>query len=193
MCLCDGQEALWQACAESVADPDRVEVLDLLHVTPRLWQAARLLYGEQGPEVVPFVRRRLTQVLQGKVKAVIRALRRLAAARRLKGAKKKARARICGYLRKNHGRMRYHEYLRAGYPIASGVIEGACRHLVKDRLERAGIHWTPEGAQAMLDLRSVWIAGQWEAFQQHHIERDSERLYPHRDLVAGETFFALAP
>ena len=154
---------------------------------------ARLLYGEQGPEVVPFVRRRLTQVLQGKVKAVIRALRRLAAARRLKGAKKKARARICGYLRKNHGRMRYHEYLRAGYPIASGVIEGACRHLVKDRLERAGMHCTLEGAQAMLDLRSVWIAGQWEAFQEYRIERDRERLYPHHDLVAGEAFFALAP
>ena len=77
--------------------------------------------------------------------------------------------------------------------IASGVIEGACRHLVKDRLERAGMHWTVEGAQAMLDLRSVWIAGQWEAFQQHRIERDRERLYPHRDLVAGEAFFALAP
>jgi hypothetical protein len=193
VCLCDGQEALWQACAESVADPDRVEVLDLLHVSPRLWQAARLLYGEQGPEVVPFVRQRVTQVLQGKVEAVIRALRRLAAIRGLKGAKKQALGRICGYLRKNRGRMRYDEYLRAGYPIASGVIEGACRHLVKDRMERAGMHWTPEGAQAMLDLRSIWIAGQWEAFQQHRVERDRERLYPHRDLVAGEAFFALAP
>ena len=89
--------------------------------------------------------------------------------------------------------MRYGEYLRAGYPIASGVIEGACRHLVKDRMERAGMHWTVEGAQAMLDLRSVWIAGQWEAFQKDRIERDRERLYPHRDLVAGEAFFALAP
>jgi hypothetical protein len=193
VCLCDGQEALWQACAEAVADPERVEVLDLLHVTPRLWQAARLLYGDNGPEIAPFVRRRLTQVLQGKVKAVIRALRRLTLARGLKGAKKRALGRICGYLRKNRHRMRYDEYLRAGYPIASGVIEGACRHLVKDRLERAGMHWTPEGAQAMLDLRSVWIGGQWEAFQQHRIERDRERLYPHRDLVAGEAFFALAP
>jgi hypothetical protein len=193
VCLCDGQEVLWQACAESVADPERVEVLDLLHVTPRLWQVARLLYGDKGQEVVPFVRRRVTQVLQGKVGAVIRALRRLAAVRGLKGAKMRALRRICGYLRKNRGRMRYDEYLRAGYPIASGVIEGACRHLVKDRMERAGMHWTAEGAQAMLDLRSVWIAGQWEAFQQHRIERDRERLYPHRDLVAGEAFFALAP
>jgi hypothetical protein len=136
---------------------------------------------------------RVTQVLQGKVEAAIRALRRLAAVRGLKGAKKRALGGICGYLRKNRQRMRSDEYLRAGYPIASGVIEGACRHLVKDRMERAGIHWPPEGAQAMLDLRSVWTAGQWEAFQQHCIERDRERLYPHRDLVAGEAFFALAP
>jgi hypothetical protein len=193
VCLCDGQEALWQACAESVADPGRVEVLDLLHVTPRLWQAARLLYGEQGPEVMPFVRQRVTQVLQGKVGAVIRALRRLAVVRGLKRVKKRALGRICGYLRKNRERIRYDECLRAGYPIASGVIEGACRHLVKDRLEGAGMHRTPEGSQAMLDLRSAWVAGQWEAFQQCCIERDREPLYPHRDLVAGEAFFALAP
>ena len=192
VCLCDGQEALWQACADAVPDPDRVEILDLLHVTPRLWQAAKLLYGDKSKEVVPFVRQRVTQVLEGKVEGVIRTLRRLAAARGLKGAKKKALGRICSYLHKNRQRMRYDEYLRAGYPIASGVIEGACRHLIKDRMERAGMHWTLEGAQAMLDLRSVWIGGQWEAFQKDRIERETERLYPHRDLVAGEAFFALA-
>jgi hypothetical protein len=193
VCLCDGQEALWQACAGAVTDPDRVEILELLHVTPRLWQAAKLLYGDKGKEVVPFVRQRVTQVLEGKVEGVIRGLRRLAAARGLAGAKKKALARLCGYFRKNRQRMRYDVYLREGYPIASGVIEGACRHLVKDRMERAGMHWTPEGAQAMLDVRSVWIGGQWEAFQEYRIEQETARLYPHRDLIAGEAFFALAP
>jgi hypothetical protein len=59
-------------------------------------------------------------------------------------------------------------------------------------MERAGMHWTLGGAQAMLDLRSVWIGGYWEAFQQQRIERETERLYPHRKLVASETFFALA-
>src|SRR5205807_7397231 len=126
------------------------------------------------------------------VEGVIRTLRRRAAVRGLTGAKKKALARICGYLRKNRQRMRYDVYLRAGYPIASGVIEGACRHLVKDRMERAGMHWTLEGAQAVLDLRSVHISGQWETYQGYRIERETERLYPHRQLVAGEAFFALA-
>ena len=192
VCLCDGPEALGQAGADSVMDADRVEVLDLLHVTPRLWQAAKLLYGEKGKAVLPFVRQRVTQVLEGKVEAVIRALRRLAAGRGLKGVKKKALRRICRYLSKKRRRMRYDEYLRRGYPIASGVIEGACRHLSKDRMERAGMHWTREGAQAMRERRSVWIGGYWEAFQQQRIEQETERLYPHRDLVAGEVFFALA-
>jgi hypothetical protein len=192
VCLCDGQEALWQACAEAILDPDRVEILDLLHVTPRLWQAAKLLYGEKGTEVVPFVRQRVTQVLEGKVATVMRSLRRLAADRGLNEAKKKAIGRICRYFAKNRQRMRYDVYLRQGYPIASGVIEGACRHLIKDRMERAGMHWTVVGAQAMLDVRSVWIGGQWEAFQEQRIERATQRLYPHRHLVAGEAFFALA-
>lgn len=192
VCLCDGQEALWQACAEAVVDDQRVEILDLLHVTPRLWSAAKLLYGERSKEVLPFVRQRLTQVLAGKVESVIRTLRRLAKERGLPSVKKKALGRICSYLNKNRQRMRYEEYLRQGYPIASGVIEGACRHLIKDRMERAGMHWTLAGAQAMLDLRSVWIGGCWEEFQQERIERERARLYPHRDLIAGEAFFAMA-
>src|SRR5262249_35132097 len=167
-------------------------ILDVLHVTPRLGKAAQLLYGEKGQEVLPLVRQRVTQVLEGKVETVLRSLRRLAVDRGLKGAKQKALADICRYWHKNRQRMRYDAYLRAGYPIASGVIEGACRHLIKDRMERAGMHWTPAGAQAMLDLRSVWIGGQWEAFQQQRITRETERLYPHRDVVAGEAFFAMA-
>lgn len=190
--LCDGQEALWDACQEYLPHENAVEILELLHVTPRLWAAAKLLYGARSPEVVPCVRQRVTQILEGKVACVIRGLRRQAKERGLSGAKKKAMGRICRYFTKNRSRMRYDEYLRRGYPIASGVIEGACRHLIKDRMERAGMHWTIEGAQAMLNLRSVFIAGQWEAYQQYRIDRETERLYPHRELVAGEAYFALA-
>jgi hypothetical protein len=192
VCLCDGQEALWQACADSVLDDHRIEILDLLHVTPRLWAAAKLLYGAKSHAVVPFVRQRVTQVLEGKVATVIRTMRRLAKERGVGAAKRKALGRICGYLHKHRRRMQYDEYLRQGYPIASGVIEGACRHLIKDRMERAGMHWTMAGAQAMLDLRSVWIGGYWDAFQQERIERETQRQYPHRKLVAGEAFFAMA-
>ena len=77
-------------------------------------------------------------------------------------------------------------------PSPAVFIESTCRHLIKDRMERAGMHWTPEGAQAMLDLRSIHIGGHWEAYQSYRIEREIQRLYPQRELVAGEAFFALA-
>ena len=68
--------------------------------------------------------------------------------------------------------MKYDEYLSGGYPIATGVIEGACRHLVKDRMERSGMRWTGEGAQAMLDLRALYQSSYWDSFQQsHHAEK----------------------
>jgi hypothetical protein len=190
--LCDGQEALWQACAEHLCQENTVPILDLLHVTPRLWQAGKLLYGERSGEVVPFVRQRLMQVLEGKVENVIRTVRRLAKERKLPAAKRRVLGQICRYLSKNRQRMRYDEYLQQGYPIASGVIEGACRHVIKDRMERAGMHWTVEGAQAMLDLRSVYASGQWEEYWRYRIESEREFLYPYRELVVGDAYFAMA-
>jgi hypothetical protein len=192
VCICDGQEALWDACVASLPEENLMQILDLLHVTPRLWSAAKLLFGVKGKQVLPSVRQWVTIVLEGKVDTVIRTLRRHGAARGLSGAKKKALAQITNYLHKNRHRMRYDEYLRQGYPIASGIIEGACRHLIKDRMERAGMHWTMEGAQAMLNVRSIWISDQWAAFQQQRIEHETKRLYPDRSLIAGEAYFAQA-
>ena len=79
--------------------------------------------------------------------------------------------------------MRYDEYVRRGYPVASGVIEGACRHYVKDRMERSGMRWTKAGAQAMLDVRSEYLNDDWAEFQRFRIERETDRLCPHRQLL----------
>ena len=73
---------------------------------------------------------------------------------------------MCGYFDAHLNRMKYDEYLAAGYPIATGVIEGACRHLVKDRMERSGMQWTLTGAQAMLNLRALRQSSYWDEFQQ---------------------------
>ncbi len=67
--------------------------------------------------------------------------------------------------------MHYDKYLEKGYPIASGVIEGACRHFVKDRMERAGMRWTIKGAQAMLDVRSVYLNEHWDEFTRFRIKK----------------------
>jgi len=96
---------------------------------------------------------------------------------------RKTIARICCYFEKNSHRMRYHEYLSKGYPIASGAIEGTCRYLVKDRLERTGMNWTRPGAQAILSLRAIFVSDQWDRFIDYRVERETTRLYPHRAAV----------
>ena len=184
VCVMDGEPCLWDAKAAHFG-PAVVEVLDLLHVTPRLWQAAHLFEREGTDAARAFVRARVLRVLRGEVQGVVKGLRRLGTTRGLTGPKKKDLAKVCRYLRNNAGRMRYDEYLRQGYPIASGVIEGACRHYVKDRLERSGMRWTRAGAQAMLDVRSEYLNGDWAAFQAFRIEHETQRLYPHRHTLDG--------
>ena len=185
--LYDGQESLWDA-RERRLPTNGVDIIDLLHVTPRLWKAAHVFHPEKSKEAELFAREHLVRVLQGQCKGVISGLRQKATKRGLTGSKKKTIKQVCAYLEKNRERMRYDQYLAAGYPIASGVIEGACRHLVKDRMERAGMHWTPPGAQAMLNVRSIHIDGDWDAYQTYRIDRERQSLYPHRHLVEGDQY-----
>lgn len=187
ICLMDGQRSLWSSCAGHLPE-DRVEIVDLLHVASYLWDAAYLFHAEGTDEATAFVRDRMLRILKGDVGYVIGGLRQMATKRRgskgrLSAAKQKTLTTICNYFHRNRHRMRYDEYLAAGLPIASGVIEGACRHLVKDRMERAGMRWTIDGAQAMLDLRSTYINGAWQAFQRHRIHIETTRLYPQHRLL----------
>jgi hypothetical protein len=183
--LGDGQESLWEARADWLPQQNSVDILDLLHVTPRLWQVAHVFHPEKSDAAEEFVRHHLLRVLQGKTVGVVRRFRELGRAQQLTTTKKKTLQTVCAYVRKNRQRMRYADYLAAGYPIASGVIEGACRHLVKDRMERAGMHWTVAGAQAMLNVRSVYCSDAWEEYQAYRIEREQKDLYPYREVVAG--------
>ena len=190
--LMDGQESLWETKAVFQDDFPTVDVLDLLHVTPRLWQAAHLFHRAGSPAAEAFVRERVRKILEGGVLGVVRGLRSLATRRGLAHAKRQTLETICGYLEKNHTRMRYDEYLKQGYPIASGVIEGACRHVVKDRLERTGMSWTKTGAQALLHLRAIAVSDHWQDFFVFRIQRETDRLYPYRQTL-NETQWATAP
>jgi hypothetical protein len=183
VCLMDGQRSLWTSCAAHLPQSDRVEILDLLHAAEYVWNAAYLFHPEGSNAATAFVRDRVLRILQGEVGYVIGGLRQMATKRGLPAKKRKKLTQICNYLDRNRHRMRYDEYLRAGYPIASGVIEGACRHVVKDRMERSGMRWTIDGAQAMLDLRSTSVNDQWPAFQVHRINAETQRLYPKRRLL----------
>jgi hypothetical protein len=179
--LCDGQKSLETDRASYLPiDAWTVDILDLMHAIPRLWEAAHVFHAEGSPQASAFVRERLLEVLNGRVASVVRGLRYLGTARHIAGADRKRLRRACAYLKANQHRMRYDEYLRKGYPIATGVIEGACRHVIKDRMERAGMRWQVPGAQAMLHLRAVSASGDWEKYQQFRIESENQRLYPNK-------------
>ena len=158
-------------------------ILDIFHVLERLWQAAHCFHPEGSEEARAFVTDRLLRLLRGEVGYVIGGLKQMATKQKLKGSRAKQLSGVIGYLERNRRFMRYDEYLAAGYPIGSGVAEGACRHLVKDRMERSGMRWCVPGAQAMLDLRAVYINGDWDGFQEHRIEQERRRLYPYRAQV----------
>ena len=111
---------------------------------------------------------------------MIGGLRQMVTKHELKGAKRKLVLEAAQYYENNREHMKYDEYLAAGYPIGSGVAEGACRHLVKDRLEQTGMRWTVQGAQAMLYLRATYLNGDWAEFQDFRIAREQKRLYDHQ-------------
>jgi hypothetical protein len=193
--LMDGQLSLWEAadvCLDefveewrSTREPQRlVDILDILHVSGYVWKAAKAFHGHKEHQEA-FVQERLLRILRGEVAGVVTGLRRMASQRGLKGEALKAVTTACNYFEKNAERMRYDEYLRAGYPIASGVIEGACRHLIKDRMEQGGMRWTLAGAEAMLNVRSVSASSEWEDFGSWRQAEQAERVHSHRAKVAN--------
>lgn len=185
--LMDGQVHLWEAadaCLESHLELLTVDILDILHVSHYVWRAAKV-FESNAKRQEHFARDRLLRILQGQALTVIRGFRRMATTRKLTGKAGKEIRVVCHYLENNLQRMKYDEYLRMGYPIATGVIEGACRHLVKDRMERSGMRWRLAGAQAMLNVRAVFLSSYWDVFQTFRFEKEQNVLHPHKDLIAG--------
>lgn len=178
----DGEKALWKALLFFV--PTAICILDLFHVIERLWNAAHVFHGEGSAEAKAFVTQRLRMLLEGKVGGVIGGLRQMLQKHHLSASKRRALETVIGYFENNRDHMLYDEYLAAGYPIGSGVAEGACRHLVKDRLEQTGMRWTVPGAQALLSLRAIYLNGDWQSFIAHRIEQEQNSHYPYKQLLA---------
>jgi hypothetical protein len=179
--LMDGQPSLWEELHRQFPETPLIEILDILHVTPRLWDAANIFYPDDKTAQTIFMKERVLRVLKGQAKSVISGLRQMATKQNMNKSKlDKLEIALC-YLEKNLSRMKYGEYLKNGYPIASGVIEGACRHFVKDRMERAGMRWSIDGAQAMLDVRSMYLNEDWDEFTAYRIKKEMKRLYPARN------------
>jgi hypothetical protein len=175
ICLLDGERQLWDL--QQAWLPRAVGILDLFHVNERLWTAAHCFHAEGSAAAELFVERYLRMLLEGRVDSVIRSLRQLLSTHRLTGEKRKRLMATLTYYRNNRQHMRYDQYLAAGYPIGSGVAEGACRHLVKDRMEGTGMRWRLEGARALLHLRALYLNGDWDNFVEHRITREQDALY----------------
>ncbi|NEX22423.1 hypothetical protein G3480_19285 [Thiorhodococcus mannitoliphagus] len=180
--LMDGQESLWNAGWEALSQRDEeiTEVLDLMHALGYLWDAARVFYPKapSGPEAVAFVQQQAGRLLHGQVETVLRSLRWLGTHHALTGKRLEQLEKICGDFHNNAHRMDDATYLEHGFPIASGVIEGACRCVVKDRMEGSGMRWVMSGAGAMLNMRCIALSDLWDAFKAFRIQRESRRLYP---------------
>jgi len=181
--LMDGQPSLWEEAKQALGETPRVEILDLLHATSHLWDAVHLFHAPGSALALKLMELLVLALLSGMSEGVVNLLESAAVEVGLAKSRRQQLTKICNYLRRHQSPMHYDEYLAAGYPIASGVVEGACRHVVKDRMERAGMHWTIPGAQALLRLRCVAINGEWEAFMRYRIQQETARLYPHAELV----------
>lgn len=173
----DGALHLWNLVAKTLSRIDFVGILDIIHVVEYLWKAANALYGEQTPKGKQWVYNHLLSILQGRVGWVIGGLKQTLSKQRLKAVQRRALEEIIRYFENHREWMKYNRYLKAGYPISTGVVESSCGHTVKDRMERTGCRWSVEGAESTLLLRSVYTSNDWDAYWQSHMAIERKRLY----------------
>ena len=158
---------------------------DLVHVLEYLWKAARAIFGQTCAEAEEWVGNRLLGLLTGRTGGdTARTIRWWAEQRaaNIDAAGRKAITRSCKYIasRKRAPLLRYADALRDGLPISTGVIEGACRYLVKDRMDRTGARWSIAGAEAVLRLRALRASGDFDEYWGFHLEREKERNHAER-------------
>lgn len=150
-------------------------VVDVIHVIEYLWKAGRVFHPESGPELENWVQYRLKKVLQGKAGPMAGGMRRSATRKKFNSKKREPVDKCATYLLNKSPYLRYDRYLADGLPIATGVIEGACRHLVKDRMEITGAKWSLLGAEAVLRLRALRSSMDFDAYWVFHEECEYKR------------------
>ena len=173
--LTDGAEALQDQMRRYL--PNFTLVLDIIHVVEHLWAAGTALYGETDSRREGWVRTQTLDVLSSHTEQVIQRLEENATAGSSTRHAAQALRRVAGYLQRNLPYMDYARYLKNGWPIGTGVVEGTCRHLIKDRMELSGMRWTVAGAEAILALRAVHENGDWDTFHQFRRQQRHKQLY----------------
>ncbi|HZW43706.1 MAG TPA: ISKra4 family transposase [Dermatophilaceae bacterium] len=155
-------------------------VIDLVHVLEYLWAAAWCFFSEADPDAEAWVRRRALAILEGNALAVATGIRRRATAARLPKPKRAKADQCAKYLTNKAEHLDYPTALASGWPIATGIIEGACRYLVADRMDITGARWSVNGAEAVLRLRAVRANGDFDAYWRYHLQRERQRIHQPR-------------
>lgn len=151
-------------------------IVDVIHVLEHMWSAAQAIHGQGAPKAEEWVTRRLRLLLEGVDPCTVAAgIRRSATKHGVTGSRRKNVESCARYLRNHADYLHYDRYLAAGYPIATGVIEGACRHLIKDRMDITGARWSLDGAEALLRLRALRSSGHFDAYWAFHERRELAR------------------
>jgi len=142
-----------------------------------VWEAGTALHGEKGAGRNPWVREHALAILEGRVGRVIGGLKQILTKQNLRASQVKALQKAITYFENHKHMMHYDRYLTLGYPIATGLIEGACGSLIKDRADRSGSRWAAVGIQAVLNLRAVMKNGDWDDYWDYYMAAERKRLY----------------
>jgi hypothetical protein len=150
-------------------------VLDFIHVLEYLWKAAYCFVPSGSKTAEPWVQERALSILKGKASDVAAGIRRSATRKNLSPKARENADKCADYLLKYRPYLHYDDYLEKGYPIASGVIEGACRHLVNDRMDITGARWRLERAEAVLRIRALRSSGDFDEYWDFHKQQEFKR------------------
>ena len=153
-------------------------VVDFVHVLQYLWNAASCLHPNDDQAAARWVHRQASRVLEGHARKVAGHIRRQATNARLDNTRRKPADEAANYLTNKAPFLDYPTALQQGWPIATGIIEGACRHLVKDRMDITGARWGLAGAEAILKLRAITANGDFEDYWRYHLTQ--EHLHVHQ-------------
>jgi hypothetical protein len=173
--LCDGDKSLQTHLCQRF--PDFTLILDFIHAYEDLWQVASVLYGQDNPDRLPWVLEQTRSLLNGQALSLATSFRQLAQEKGRTANQRKTLQKVANYFENNQPYMDYATYLQKGWPIASGVIEGVCRHFVKDRMELSGMRWSIDGAENLLHLRAVAENKDWDAYHRFRKQQRQQRLY----------------
>ena len=155
-------------------------ICDFIHVYEYLWSAAWCFFPEASPHAAPWARQHAAAILDGRAAQVAAAIRDqiTAAGTSLSTAKRKQATAAAHYLDTKAPYLDYPRALASGWPISSGIIEGTCRHLIKDRMDITGARWTVRGAEAILKIRALLANNDFDAYWTYHLQQERLRNHP---------------